>query len=553
MVAAFGTVAAGTCDAHIARTPAEACVRLEGMTIPAERIGAPSRGATVRSSKLMWPMSLSAGTSQPNDGGLSASEYCEVTGEIAAVDPNAPPILFQVNLPTRWNSKALHMGGAGFDGAAVTGLGQISRAPASTLKPIARNYVTFGSDGGHEGNDASFAMNAEALANFAGVQLKKTHDVAMAIVKRRYGKRPERTYFVGQSEGGREGLLLAQRYPEDYDGVAVTAPAMSVMGAILRFNAVATATSQPGAFLSPGKVKTFSNAVLAQCDLDDGVTDGVVGNFLGCAFDRTKLRCPEGVDTGDSCLSDAQLASLNAMYNPMAWRDGAGKLISASPRYLLGGSEDQPGALGTWILGRAPVPRDQPAGDAFSPRKLGIGPGPFFGVSGVRYMIVKNPAFNTTDFNPQRYAERIRQLEKAFSASNPNLLAFFRRGGKLIVLHNTSDPAISPVSSIEYYDSVRRLLGAAIAGSSMRLYIVPAGGHGGEGNVPTRVDILGMLDDWVSRARAPDEKWVAEEDGPDGRPTRTKPLCAYPDYPRYRGSGDPQLAASYSCVVSRPE
>src|SRR5436190_2458904 len=187
------------------------CETLAASRIAAETIGLPTKGADIKSARLV---AAAPETKAPGRGNaiavtLARPEYCEVKGEIVSVDPAAPPIRFQVNLPTEWNGKALQQGGGGFDGNVVTAIGALPRAPDTTPYPITRGYATFGSDGGHDGNDGSFAVNEEALTNFAGAQLKKAHDVAMALIKTRYGRTPRRTYFVGQSEGGREGLTVA--------------------------------------------------------------------------------------------------------------------------------------------------------------------------------------------------------------------------------------------------------------------------------------------------------------------------------------------------------
>jgi feruloyl esterase len=477
------------------------------------------------------------------------TEHCEIKGEIPPINPDAPPIRFQVNLPTDWNGKALHMGGGGYDGTVVTGLGAVPRSPDNTPVPLARRYVTFGSDSGHEGNDASFAANQEALTNFAYAQLKKTHDAALALVKARYNRAPDKTYFAGQSEGGREGLTVAQRFPADYDGVIVTAPAIHFANIMMHFSDVAAASAQTGGFLTPASVKAFASAVLAQCDSNDGVADGFVGNYLGCAFDASRLRCGAASAPADGCFSDAQMHTLDTVYRPTSWKDASGKEFVSYPRYLVGGGEDNPGDMPAWITGRSPLPRPQPAGK-LNAQQLGISIAASYSNSAVRYLIARDPALDTTAFVPQRYAKAIAAAVKLLASDDPNLAAFHRRGGKLIMLHNTADLAVSPVATIDYYEAVRRTLGAATARQFARLYIVPGGDHNG-GNAPSKVDLLDMLDRWVVHGEPPGESAVAEEYNADHEATRSKPLCAYPDYPRYTGSGDKNAAGNYRCTAAR--
>jgi hypothetical protein len=175
-------------------------------------------------------------------------EFCKILGAIHPLDIAAPDITFEVNLPTGWNGKALHYGGGGYDGTLITGLAKTRCSKPGVATPLMRGYVTFGSDSGHQSPsvaDGSFAMNAEALANFGGDQLKKTHDVALDLVMRRYGGKPERIYFFGNSQGGHEGFLVIQRWPQDYDGVVSIHPVYDFTPLQLDGNALSRALYNP--------------------------------------------------------------------------------------------------------------------------------------------------------------------------------------------------------------------------------------------------------------------------------------------------------------------
>ncbi|MDU6730789.1 MAG: tannase/feruloyl esterase family alpha/beta hydrolase, partial [Bradyrhizobium sp.] len=154
--------------------------------------------------------------------------FCKVLGHIAPRDPAAPPIKFEVNLPTDWNGRALQYGGGGFNGVLITGLGLPPAYPFDKASPLARGFVTYGTDSGHESKQGeppqTFALNDEAFENFAHVAYKKVRDAAVGIVKRAYGKAPDKMYFMGSSEGGREALTMAQRYPDDFDGIFARVP-----------------------------------------------------------------------------------------------------------------------------------------------------------------------------------------------------------------------------------------------------------------------------------------------------------------------------------------
>jgi feruloyl esterase len=194
------------------------CASLAGKTIGATDIGLPTTGASLTAATLV------AATAPQNTNG----EYCLVTAAIHPVDPTAPNILIEVNLPTTWNNKALQMGGGGYNGTVRTGLGTV---PAGTsTAPLAQGYATFGGDSGHEGAGASFARNHESLVNYGYAALKKTHDVALKVINTYYGQKPRRVYFAGGSTGGREALTVAARFPRDYDGVLAEAPTANFTG-----------------------------------------------------------------------------------------------------------------------------------------------------------------------------------------------------------------------------------------------------------------------------------------------------------------------------------
>jgi pimeloyl-ACP methyl ester carboxylesterase len=552
--AVFAGTAVVVVRAQSAGTDQQACIALAMSRIPVEMIGLPTKGAEVKSAQFIAATAQTKAAPTPfNPSGVTLARpaYCEVKGEILPVDPAAPVIRFQVNLPSDWNGKAMQLGGGGYDGTVAAATGALPRASDTTPYPITRGFATFGSDGGHEGNDATFATNQEALTNFAYAQLKKAHDVAMALIMARYHRAPLKTYFVGQSEGGREGLTVAQRFPQDYDGIVVTAPAINYTNLMLRFNDASTALARPGGFLGTAQIKAFGDAVLAQCDMNDGVKDGIVGDYLGCNVDRSALQCKG--DTGDACLTQPQLAALATIYDPKDWKDASGKTIASYPRFLVGGGEAAPGGMSAWITGRAPLPRPQPAGKAFNAQQLGLGIGAFYGNSAVRYLVVKDPAFDSFDFKPQQYAQQTIQAVQLLASNDPNLAVFQKRGGKLIILHNTSDLAVSPIATMTYYEAMVKKLGKNTVDQFARLYIVPSGDHGGGGDVPSKVDLLGMLDQWVDHGRAPGEDAIAQEFGADRNVTRAKPLCMYPNYPRYVGSGDPNAAASYRCTHTAGE
>src|SRR6204780_2674530 len=253
-------------------------------------------------------------------------EFCKVTGIVKPHNPGSPNLEFEVNLPAAWNHRALQMGGGGYDGSLVTGLTQYSNQTPNGETPLKQGYVTLGSDGGHKGKagfDGSFGMDDEALLNFGKESVKKAHDAALAVIRKAYGQRPIRFYFIGGSQGGHEALDAAARYPQDYDGVVAHYPAYNVT--MLHFGSLnlgkALYADGGAGWLNPMKTKLIGDAVYAKCDALDGAKDGIISNVAGCnaAFDVSALRCANGTDTGDTCLSDPQIKAvqtINSSYKP---------------------------------------------------------------------------------------------------------------------------------------------------------------------------------------------------------------------------------------------
>ena len=271
----------------------------------------------------MAPSALSVAERGPTPAATitpAAPQYCKVLGRIAPVDPKAPPIQFQVNLPMQWNGRSVQFGGGGFNGVLITGLTLLPAAPYEKPSPLAQGFVTVGTDSGHQNQPNQppqvFALNDEALLNFAHASYKKVRDVSVELMKRAYGRAPDKLYFAGSSEGGREGLTMAQRYPNDFDGIFSRVPVIHWTG--LQHAGLRDGFATMGdAWIRPPQVKLVHDAVLAACDAADGVADGIVSDPAGCRrrFDVTRLRCSGA--PSDSCLSEAQVRAVQALHSPL--------------------------------------------------------------------------------------------------------------------------------------------------------------------------------------------------------------------------------------------
>ncbi|MFM1887696.1 MAG: hypothetical protein RL026_2853 [Pseudomonadota bacterium] len=528
-------------DAVAAATPASAqaaCAQLAGLRLPAAVIGLPTTGASIQSAELVAP----SAPGNPN------GEYCKVRGAIHPVSYAAPDISFQVNLPTDWNGKTLQFGGGGFNGSVVTGLDHYAKQPPTEARPLARGYVTLGSDSGHVarsgGFDGRFLLNDEALRNYGHEQIKKTHDVALQLVKAHYGAAPKYNYIIGGSQGGHEAFDAVQRYPDDYQGAVAGYPAHNVLMLHLSANRYAAAlhASDGKGWLSPAKVATLTAAVYQACDALDNAADGIISNVAGCrgataAFKRkdaaNPLRCAEGADAGDHCLSDTQLDTLNLIDEPFdlgfsVFADDEGN--SVFPKWT-------PFEGSTFMDGGSANLGAQGPGQA-----LQFAPGD----ATPRYAVAQDLTLDTLkDFDPRRHAGRVAYLAPLLSANSVNLDRFRERGGKLIYFHGLVDDFITPYSSIQYWERLNRRYPAAELGNFVKFYTVPGMGHV-TGVFNARIATLDALEAWVERGEAPGTLLATDAHAKSAG--RTRPVCHYPEWPRHLGTGSLDDAANFRCV-----
>ena len=523
------------------QSPAD-CGRLLDLRVAARDIGLPSRGATMSSAAIRQ---LRA---DPIDATRTV-DYCQVQGNIAPVDPAAPPIKFQINLPLRWNGKAVQYGGGGSNGVLITGLAALRDARRDTPVPVARGFATWGTDAGHQNEALSepfaFALNEEALVNMAYASYKKTRDVAHRVAEAFYGRVPSRTYFFGGSSGGREGLMMAQRFPDDFDGIVSVVPVVHYTGLTL-VKARLAPLQRAGGWMNPAKVKLVHRAVNAACDGLDNLADGIVGAYEQCRFDVATLRCEKGTDAGDDCLSDAQIEADRLLRRPFKYPFPLAHGVTAFPGWSYG-SEDQPGGMAAMVTGSEPP--TFPIKNARVQSVFWI-----FGDPTIRYLFARDATFNPLTFVPETFARRVREISNLYDTTNPDLSAFQKSGGKLILKGNAADYQVSGLQAVSYYKAVVAKMGQARTDQFIRAYVTPGVNHGGEGvtslgmAVPSDVDLLGALDAWADGGIAPDTLMqVTQSAEPPFAVLGSRPMCRYPSYPRYDGKGDPKQASSFSC------
>jgi feruloyl esterase len=363
------------------------------------------------------------------------------------------------------------------------------------------------------------------------------------------GRVPDKLYFYGGSEGGREGLTMAQRYPNDFDGIVSIVPVINWVG--LQFTGTRTGLAQmDGGWLSPAKVKLLHNAVIATCDAQDGLADGIIGRADACrrAMNPKALRCPDGKDGGDTCLSDAQIQAVETAHSRFEFPFPLANGITSYPAYNYGG-EDQTDSMVNWMTGPKPPQHPLPA-PADQARIW------YYGSGAMRYFIARDPAKHPRDITPAAYKDQVIRISYLMDSTDPDLSAFQRRGGKLILKENLSDLAQSPNAGIEYYQSVVKKMGQGDVDRFVRFYVTPGANHSGSGNgangavLPRGVDLLGALDAWVTKNEAPGVLvQVAQEAKPPFTTLSSRPMCLWPAFPKYKGTGDPKEASSFECAA----
>lgn len=456
--------------------------------------------------------------------------FCRIAGVIKPTSDSY--IRFEVWLPeTGWNQKYLGVGNGGYAG---------SIDYRSMSGDLNRGFATAATDTGHEGDveDASWAYkHPEKIVDFGYRALHDTTVNAKAFLKAFYDRGPQHSFFDSCSDGGREALMEAQRFPADFDGILAGAPAYEwthlTTGGISLAKAL---IGNPSGFVSGTKLPAINAAVRAACDTSDGLKDGIISDPTRCKFDATVLRC-RGVESR-SCLTDSQIATLNSMYRgPYSYPSG-----------LAPGSEN---AWADWVIGQGP-------GGSY---------GSVYVENYLRYMVFDDPALNVLSTDPQKaLAAAERKTGKALNATNPDLTAFHARGGKLILYHGWYDPAISPYGTIRYFDDVRKKMGDTTTHQFVRLYMVPGMQHcyGGPGpnafgqlGFPTakgsKFGVFDALEAWVEQGQEPGEIIATKYSGdnPTGKVLMTRPLCPYPQVAGVKSGADPNEASSFTCEVRK--
>jgi feruloyl esterase len=459
--------------------------------------------------------------------------HCAVKG--AAHPTSDSNIQFELWLPAQgWNGKYEQVGNGGWAGNIPV---------AAMAEPLRRGFATAGTDDGHTGATAEWAMgHPEKLIDFGWRAVHETRLQSGAIIQAFYGRDTARNYFVGCSDGGREALMEAQRFADDFDGIVAGAPAYNwthlTTGHLWAERAL---LDDPAGTIPVAKLPAIQKAALDKCDMLDGVKDGLIEDPRACHFDPAVIQC-KGAD-GPECLTAPQVGALRKIYSgPKNPRTGQQIFPGYAP-----GVESLPETWTAWIVPGGPR----------SPAQFG------FANTSYGQAIFEDPNWNFRKFDfDADIAYGDQKAGPALNSTSPDLRSFRARGGKLIHYHGWGDAAVSPQGSIDYYELVRSFMTKYMDARSdhskpvedfYRLYMVPGMGHcrGGNGannfgngatvaaDDPER-DLVAALDRWVEKGVAPDHFIGTGK-------SLTRPLCVYPKTAHYKGSGDTNDAANFSC------
>ncbi len=448
--------------------------------------------------------------------GQKRTEFCEIKVAISPVAGSRTVAIYR--LPNQWNGKFLGIGGGGF-------AGNLSLAAAQP--GLARGYAVMQNDMGHpseNGLDPSFAVLPNGQANTQGIidfGHRATHlstTLGQQLVKTFYQQPLQKSYWQGCSTGGRQGLAEIQRYPQDYDGVIAGAPVYTPLvysNAILRVQAF---HARPESNLIPAHVPLIQKALLAACDAQDGVEDGILTDPRACTWNPAQLQCKGAA--GPDCLTEAQVRTVQRVYDGVKTKDGR---WAAMP-LMRGGEAD-------WVvrmIGTPEVPR---------------GRNSVLGAPFVSHLVKANPAYDIMSFDADRDLDEINSglAGEHVHQQNADISKFLGRGGKLLLWHGFNDPGPSPLSTIAYLQAVQEKVPAHA--NSVKLFLAPGVLHCGGGPGPDQFDTLSAIENWVELGQAPTSLLATKANEKISRP-----LCAYPQVARYRGQGDPLEAQNFQCV-----
>lgn len=459
----------------------------------------------------------------------AAPEHCRVSGTLA------PEIAFEVSLPSKWNGRFYMIGNGGHAGESLDDAGRVAQRNTALQHGFAFAQTNTGHDARKEPGASFVLSNPQKAIDYAYRAVHLTATTTKDITKDYYGRRVSKAYWNSCSNGGRQGLIEAQRFPDDFDGIIANAPWVDqtgfTIGAMWNQKALAEAP------VSAAKLATVARAVMNKCDAIDGLTDGLIDDPRACRFDPVKdvAACTAGGD-GPDCLTPAQAGALAKVYSGPVRKDGS----SIFPGFMPGSEALTPGPGGATASGWMNlIVAAQPGGR----------PADFNLAENTMRYLVHTPPKPDWDYRTFDYDKDLGMVDawsRQADAKNPDLSKFRKRGGKLLMTYGWADGILQPMMGVRYYEQATAANGANTP-DFFRLFMVPGMAHCAGGVGPDRHDPVTAIVNWVEKGQAPSS--ITASKVVDGKITRTRPLCAYPQVARYSGQGSVDDAANFRCVA----
>jgi len=433
-----------------------------------------------------------------------------------------------VNLPNAWNTRFYMFGNGGFAGESFEAPNRVNNRAAG----LRNGFTTAATDTGHSAAvepGGTFAASQQKLIDFGFRSLHMTAVVAKLMIRAYYGQAPSKSYYDGCSLGGRQGLILAQRFPEDFDAIIAGSPALDQTGSML-----SRAWWMQGVAEAPipaFKLKMLSDRIYEMCDGKDGLKDGLIDDPRKCGFkaSRDLPTCTAGVDQPD-CFTPGQIGALDRIYSDVM---ANGKRFF--PGWPVGTEVAGPNGQSAWI------------GQIVSGANGSPGVWPRYAETFLQFEAFpeKDPKLPLSRFDINKDVPRTTLAAQILNATDTDLTAFKQRGGKLLMYFGWADPQLNPLMGVEYYENVVEKMGSATP-DFFRLFMAPGMFHCGGGIGPNVFDVATPLVKWAETGAAPDQ--ITASRVVEGKVVRTRPLCAYPQVARYKGSGSIDDAANFSCA-----
>jgi hypothetical protein len=436
-----------------------------------------------------------------------------------------PEIRIEVSLPVSWNRRLYMFGNGGYAGENLEVASRVAHRNAA----LSSGFLVAQTNTGHDAAKeplATFTVNPQKFLDYSFRSLHVTAETAKRVSQAYYGMRPAKSYYNGCSTGGRQGLILAQRYPEDFDGIIAGAPALNNVSN--RMRAIATYQAMVKAPIPIPKLTLLAERVYQRCDDKDGLKDGLITDPRRCDFkpSRDLPHCSSA--GGADCFTDGEIRTLETVYSDVVLN---GKRVAAG--WPVGPEIAGPNGVSGW--------------NGWLVRENGLSQSATYAEAAIRYMVFPkpDPTYDMARFNLERDAHLFDEIGKVMNATDPDLSRFRQRGGKLLMYFGWADPALNPLMGIEYYEEVLRTLGPSTK-DFFQLYMMPGVFHCSGGVGPACFDPLTRIVPWVEKGKAPGPIVATQVDG--GKTVRSRPLCPYPQTAKYKGQGSVEEAASFQCA-----